>query len=179
MKWPFEAIEIINLPKDQDKATTHRYGPNTFKLHRLPVPKQGRVLGLVGTTGIGKSTALRVLAGKLKLNLNPPGWQEILTYNQGSELESYFIGILEKKSRAVIKRQYVDHIPRVAQGNTVGDLSGRELQRFAIAIAAIEKSEIYMFDEPSSYLDVKQRLKAAQAAETPLGSAEEIIETYT
>lgn len=34
-KCPFEAIQIINLPKDLDKDTTHRYGPNTFKLHRL------------------------------------------------------------------------------------------------------------------------------------------------
>jgi ATP-binding cassette subfamily E protein 1 len=44
----------------------------------------------------------------------------------------------------------------------VGDLSGGELQRFAIAAVAVQSAEIYMFDEPSSYLDVKQRLKAAQ-----------------
>lgn len=44
----------------------------------------------------------------------------------------------------------------------VGDLSGGEIQRFAIALCAIRNAEIYMFDEPSSYLDVKQRLKAAQ-----------------
>lgn len=25
---------IINLPKDLAKETTHRYGPNSFKLHR-------------------------------------------------------------------------------------------------------------------------------------------------
>jgi ATP-binding cassette subfamily E protein 1 len=68
-KCPFEAIQIINLPKDLAKDTTHRYGPNTFKLHRLPVPRPGQVLGLVGTNGIGKSTALKVLAGKLKPNL--------------------------------------------------------------------------------------------------------------
>ncbi|KAI3884096.1 hypothetical protein MKX03_027878, partial [Papaver bracteatum] len=35
--------QIINLPKDLDKATTHRYGPNIFKLHRLPVPRPGQV----------------------------------------------------------------------------------------------------------------------------------------
>lgn len=33
-KCPFEAIMIINLPKDLEKETTHRYGPNSFKLHR-------------------------------------------------------------------------------------------------------------------------------------------------
>lgn len=68
-KCPFDAISIINLPKNLEKETTHRYGPNTFKLHRLPVPRPGQVLGLVGTNGIGKSTALKILAGKLKPNL--------------------------------------------------------------------------------------------------------------
>lgn len=38
-------------------------------MYRLPVPRPGQVLGLVGTNGIGKSTALKVLAGKLKPNL--------------------------------------------------------------------------------------------------------------
>ena len=33
------------------------------------MPRPGQVLGLVGTNGIGKSTALKVLAGKLKPNL--------------------------------------------------------------------------------------------------------------
>lgn len=36
---------------------------------RLPSPRPGQVLGLVGTNGIGKSTALKILAGKLKPNL--------------------------------------------------------------------------------------------------------------
>ncbi|KAL1567774.1 ABC transporter E member 2 [Salvia divinorum] len=200
-KCPFEAIQIINLPKDLDKDTTHRYGPNTFKLHRLPVPRPGQVLGLVGTNGIGKSTALKVLAGKLKPNLgrfnNPPDWQEILTYFRGSELQNYFTRILEDNLKAIIKPQYVDHIPKIVQGNVgkvlsekderdmkqelatdlkliqvmdrnVGDLSGGELQRFAIAVAALQNADIYMFDEPSSYLDVKQRLKAAQVVRSLL-----------
>lgn len=53
-------------------------------------------------------------------------------------------------------------------GRNVGDLSGGELQRFAIAVVAIQSAEIYMFDEPSSYLDVKQRLKAAQVVRSLL-----------
>lgn len=68
-KCPFQAIEIINLPKDLSSHTTHRYGPNTFKLHRLPTPRPGQVLGLVGTNGIGKSTALA--AGRLRARLDP------------------------------------------------------------------------------------------------------------
>ncbi|CAA0820410.1 ABC transporter E family member 2 [Striga hermonthica] len=207
-KCPFEAIQIINLPKDLDKDTTHRYGPNTFKLHRLPVPRPGQVLGLVGTNGIGKSTALKVLAGKLKPNLgrfiDPPDWQEILTYFRGSELQNYFTRVLEDNLKAIIKPQYVDNIHKNAQGNVgqvlaqanerhlieelgvdlelnrvmdrnVEDLSGGELQRFSIAFAALHDADIYMFDEPSSYLDVKQRLKAAQVIRSLLKPSSYVI----
>lgn len=41
--------------------------------------------------------------------------------------------------------------------------AGGELQRFAIAVVAAQQADVYMIDEPSSYLDVRQRLKAAQA----------------
>ncbi len=48
------------------------------------------------------------------------------------------------------------------QTREVGQLSGGELQRFAIAIASVRQADIYMFDEPSSYLDIRQRLAAAR-----------------
>ncbi|XP_076316008.1 ATP-binding cassette sub-family E member 1-like [Tachypleus tridentatus] len=195
-KCPFEAISIINLPSNLQKDTTHRYNQNSFKLHRLPTPRPGEVLGLVGTNGIGKSTALKILAGKLKPNLGrfnaPPDWTEILAYFRGSELQNYFTKILEDDLKAIIKPQYVDQIPKAVKGSVqqlldkkdelrnqdsvcemldlknvrdrnVENLSGGELQRFACAMVCIQKADIFMFDEPSSYLDVKQRLKAAQA----------------
>ncbi|KAG8216864.1 RNAse L inhibitor-type ATP binding cassette protein [Butyriboletus roseoflavus] len=194
---PFEAIAIINLPTNLESEVTHRYTANAFKLHRLPTPRPGQVLGLVGTNGIGKSTALKILAGKLKPNLgrydDPPDWQEILKYFRGSELQNYFTKVLEDNLKALIKPQYVDHIPRAIKGTMtvdqmldskleldnkqkmsddlelthvlereVSQLSGGELQRFAIAMSCIQKADVYMFDEPSSYLDIKQRLKAAE-----------------
>ncbi|XP_071377659.1 ATP-binding cassette sub-family E member 1 [Centroberyx affinis] len=195
-KCPFGAISIINLPSSLEDQTTHRYCANSFKLHRLPVPRPGEVLGLVGSNGIGKSTALKILAGKQKPNLGeydaPPDWQEILTYFRGSELQNYFTKILEDDLKAIVKPQYVDQIPKTVKGNVgsilnrkddtksedvvceqldlthlrdrnVEDLSGGELQRFACAVVCIQKADIFMFDEPSSYLDVKQRLKAAIA----------------
>ena len=44
----------------------------------------------------------------------------------------------------------------------VGQLSGGELQRFIIGLTCVQNVDVYMFDEPSSYLDVKQRLNAAR-----------------
>ncbi len=172
------------------------------------MPRPGQVLGLVGTNGIGKSTALKILAGKMKPNLgrfdNPPDWQEILAHFRGSDLQNYFTRILEDTMKATIKPQYVDHIPQAIKGQ-VGEvlkskdersevegkdvlgwatemaelnhlldrdirvLSGGELQRFAIAAVAVQVSDVYMFDEPSSYLDVKQRLTAAHMIREILG----------
>lgn len=91
-KCPFGAINIINLPTNLESQITHRYSANSFKLHRLPTPRPGQVLGLVGSNGIGKSTALKILSGKLKPNLgrydNPPDWQDVIKHFRGSELQS-------------------------------------------------------------------------------------------
>jgi energy-coupling factor transporter ATP-binding protein EcfA2 len=89
------------------------------------MPRPGQVLGLVGTNGIGKSTALKILAGKMKPNLgrfdSPPDWEEILVHFRGSELQNYFTRILEDTMKASIKPQYVDHIPKVIKGK-VGEI---------------------------------------------------------
>lgn len=104
---PYTAITIINLPKGLENQVTHRYGANSFKLHRLPTPRSGEVLGLVGTNGIGKSTALRVLSGNMKPNMgnfeNPPDWKEILKHFRGSELQNFFQRMLETDLKALIK----------------------------------------------------------------------------
>merc|ERR1712070_151972 len=129
-KCPMDAIQIINLPKNLGSNTTHRYSANSFKLHRLPIPRAGQVLGLVGTNGIGKSTALKILAGKQKPNLGrfetPPDWQEILGHFRGSELQNYFTKILEDNLKAIIKPQYVDHIPKAISGKVEDILKQKE-----------------------------------------------------
>ena len=52
-KCPFDAIRIINLPKNLESETTHRFGQNAFKLHRLPYPQLSNVLGLVDHSRAG------------------------------------------------------------------------------------------------------------------------------
>jgi ATP-binding cassette subfamily E protein 1 len=53
----------------------------------------------------------------------------------------------------------------------VEHLSGGELQRFAIAVVAAQKADVYMIDEPSSYLDVRQRLHAAKVSAALINQA--------
>ena len=57
----------------------------------------------------------------------------------------------------------------------VGQLSGGELQRFIIGLTCVQNVDIYMFDEPSSYLDVKQRLNAARMIRSMLADHKYVI----
>merc|ERR1719460_251411 len=117
-KCPGDAVRIVNLPSNMETDCTHRYGENAFKLHGLPTPRAGCVLGLLGTNGIGKSTALKILAGKLKPNLgrlvDPPSWEEILTYYRGSAVQ--------------LDTDYV----RKLRGRVVGDVLRQRDQRNAM-----------------------------------------------
>ncbi|MCX8162009.1 MAG: ribosome biogenesis/translation initiation ATPase RLI [Nitrososphaerota archaeon] len=193
---PFKAISIVNLPGELEGECIHRYGVNGFKLFRLPIPTRSTVLGLVGKNGVGKSTSLRILAGKLKPNLgivegDPPSWDSIVEYFSGTSLKDYFSRLASGELRVSYKPQYVDVIPRVFRGEAgkllsrldergvldevrsileleevmdrgVDVLSGGELQRVAVAAVVCRDADVYIFDEPSSYLDVRQRLKVAR-----------------
>ncbi len=194
-KGPFTALSIVNLPDELEGECSHRFGQNTFKLFRLPIPSPEGVLGLLGQNGIGKSTALKILSGEIKLNLGkydqPPEWPEVIQHFRGSTLQDYLQKLSEKQLRVVSKPQYVDKLPQAVSGKVssllkkvderdmfktlteqlqldsilnrgIDVLSGGELQRVAIAATISRNADVYLFDEPSSYLDVQQRLQAAR-----------------
>ena len=104
-----------------------------FKLYGLPSPHAGCVLGILGTNGIGKSTALKVLSGKLKPNLGrlktPPSWQEIISYYRGSDMQKYLVRLLENDFRCVTKVQLdADYVHKL-KGRIVGDVLREHDQR--------------------------------------------------
>jgi len=68
-KCPFDAIRIIGLPEALKEDLVHQYGKNAFRLFRLPVPKEGEVIGLLGPNGIGKTTCVSLLSGEVAPNL--------------------------------------------------------------------------------------------------------------
>ena len=122
---PFEAITIVNLATELATDKIHQYGQNSFRLYKLPTPRKGEVVGLLGRNGIGKSTVINILSGNLKPNLGkfdqPPEWDEILKLYSGTELKSHFEKIKDEQISASIKPQQVYNISQVFDG------TGKEL----------------------------------------------------
>jgi ATP-binding cassette subfamily E protein 1 len=192
---PFDAIDILNLSEELKSDKIHQYGVNSFRLFRIPTVRRGQVVGLVGRNGIGKSTALKILAGQLVPNLGDyegqATWDRFLQYLSGREMKEHFERVADGELRVSLKPQAVYRLPEAWKKGTellleqmderkkmdevvdtlnlretlkkkVPDLSGGELQRVAVAAAALKDADLYLFDEPSSYNDVYQRLAVSK-----------------
>lgn len=193
---PYHAIHMVKLPDKLTKRPTHRYGKDSFILYNMPVPQFGKVVGIVGVNGIGKSTAIKILAGVIKPNLGEvdqqtPTIETVIQLFKGTEAQNYFQKVKEGKIQISYKPQEIELIPKARTGkvrtllervdqqqklidvaslldiapildNDIATISGGELQRVAIAAAVLKEANVYIFDEPSSYLDVKQRIKVAR-----------------
>ena len=134
----------------------------------------------------------------------PPDWQEIIQSFRGSPLQKYFEKLSKGKLNVVHKPQYVDKIPKVVEGKVskllasadekselqrltedlqlqeimdrqINVLSGGELQRVAIAAVASRRADVYIFDEPSSHLDVGQRISASRTIRGLVGEDKIVI----
>ena len=187
---PYEAIKIIGVPERENGKEVHRYGTNGFVLYGLPSLEMKGVVGILGQNGTGKSTILNILNGTLTPNFakSEGNKEEVLENYKGTYLGEYLSKVYADKIRISLKPQYVDSISRHFTGQVsdllkqYGDgakskleemgiggifhkdvryLSGGELQQLAICAALLKAADLYFFDEPSSYLDISQRLKIA------------------
>ncbi len=203
-KCPFDAIKILNTPEADESEIVHRYGYNGFRLYRLPLPPARGITGLLGPNGTGKSTALRLLAGREVPNLGeyaaPGSWERVLDRYRGTALRAHFERVAKGELRSVVKPQYVDRLAE--ESTTVGEfvdaaggpsrrvleevglehrtdrrlteLSGGELQLAAIARTLASDADLYLVDEPSSYLDIIHRLRVARLLRR-LGESKSVV----
>jgi len=122
---------------------------------------------------------------------SPDNWDHLIDHFKGSTLQSYFKNLSESNIKVVHKPQMVDQLPKFVKGNVsdllssadergkfeevvetldlknvlsreIANLSGGELQRVAIAASFVREGDFYYFDEPTSWLDVRQRLNAVK-----------------
>ncbi len=190
-----ESIKIINLPSHLQQAPIHRYSKNGFALYNLPIPVFGKVVGILGRNGIGKSTAMKILGGLFIPNFGnferEGTWDDLIARFKGSEAQLYFEKVKAGEIVVSYKPQQVDLIPQTTSGTVrsvlekvdgrgkfdeivealdlsrvlerdISKLSGGELQRLAIAATVLKEANLYVFDEPTSFLDIKQRIRVGK-----------------
>ncbi len=133
------------------------------------------------------SNLIKPNLGKWK---NPPEFKEVLQHFKGTEMQRFMEKLQKNEIVISYKPQQVDLIPKQFSGTvrellqrtgtngalpaivkqlqlapfldtSIAAVSGGELQRVAIAAAALKNANLYLFDEPTSYLDIKQRLKVS------------------
>lgn len=167
------AFRLYRLPVPKKGMVTGILGPN----------------GIGKTTAIKILSGTEIPnLGRFK---DPPSKEEVLAHFAGTETHGYLQAVYNGDVRIAVKPQYVDKLPAVHSGpvrelldkvgqriplqeavemfeldqiidRTLGDLSGGELQRVAIAATMMKDADVYFFDEPSSYLDIHQRLRMAR-----------------
>ena len=188
---PFGAIRIVNIPSGIGDFIVNRYGENGFRLYRMPIMETGNVLGLLGQNGIGKSTIVEILSKNIRPNFEEFAKTysdaEIVNKFKGTPMHKYMDLLYKNKLKIAIKPQMIDiyekctvseylkslkistnsdicetlNINEIINSN-ITTLSGGEMQRLACTITLSMKADVYIFDEPSNYLDIKQRMNIAK-----------------
>lgn len=177
---PFNAISIINLPK---RLTTpiYSYGPNHFRIYSFPRIAPGTVAGLIGQNGIGKSTTMKLLSGLKRPNFGEDKLtdDEIIRKVRGTSMQNYFEKLYQNDMKFVLKIQNIEQFRR-KHGNKmvsaingsdfvpgpdrkISSLSGGQLQKLICHSIMRIPADVYLFDEPSNFLDIEQRLAMAES----------------
>ena len=208
---PAKAIYVKNLLEEPlESIPTHTYQDinkneeeiKGFRLYNLPTLISGKVSGLCGPNGIGKTTVLNIISGKLMPNFGRTEiksekiqWNNVIKNIKESEMRNHFVAMSHGDRKIAYKQQVLRVLFEKYQGKTVLEIlnsendgisskffqnimdyldihaiserlleqcSGGELQRFAISLVLIKKADIYVIDEPCTFLDVKKRIKLAQ-----------------
>ncbi len=136
-----------------------KYDRFTLKVDEGNVRK-GEVIGIVGPNAIGKSTFIKLIAGTESPDVGDKLSEVKVSYkpqyiNLGFEGTVGEYARIKNISQVCITEFELEHLMH----KNVGNLSGGELQRVAVASAISEDADIYLLDEPSAFLDIEQRMR--------------------
>ena len=191
---PFDAIRIINLPDEMMKEITFQYGVNTFRTYNIASPEEGKIIGLIGRNGIGKTTNINLVSGAIKPNFGELSAQltdsDIIKRFRGKEIQPYLTMLyggsvrvskkpqdfeLRGKVRDIVKENRYGIVRQQLMERDASTLSGGEAQLIEIARTMDLDRDVYIFDEPMNYLDVSQRINVAETIRERLGGKTVVV----
>ncbi|WP_067092438.1 ribosome biogenesis/translation initiation ATPase RLI [Methanobrevibacter curvatus] len=181
------SFELFSLPTIREGAVTGILGPNG-----------------IGKSTILRILSGELIPNLGNFDEETKNWDEIIKHFKGSELQQYFKNLSNNDIKTVHKSQMVDQLPKFVKGNVnnllsgldeignfdeiindlslknvlereIKNLSGGELQRVAIAAACLRDADFYYFDEPTSWLDVSQRLNAVKVIRDLAESGKSVV----
>jgi ATP-binding cassette subfamily E protein 1 len=130
---------------------------------------RGEVIGVLGPNATGKTTFVKILAGLLKPESGKIDAEVKVSYKPQYIKPEEDLTVIEaiRKVTDISSSFFQSEISKPLEiealyDRKLGELSGGELQRTAIAVCLSREAEVYLLDEPSAYLDVEQRLKVAK-----------------
>ncbi len=170
-RYSMNGFRLFRLPAPREKQVVGILGPNGMGKSTAINALSGQLIPNLGDWD----------------NLEP-NWENVIAELPRGELRDHLTTVSEDGVKIAVKPQYVDHLPKVIKGNVgnllsnvdekeelelvcqelgishilerdINQLSGGELQRVAIAATILREADIYFFDEPSSYLDIHERMR--------------------
>ena len=179
-------IDIINLSKKYGKV--HALDDVSFQI------KEGKIIGIFGINGVGKSTILKSIAGVIR-----PDKGKILIdgeeinhklYNKIAfipDVDTYFPHLTIKESLAFMKEFYINwdeekaynmlKIFNLTDDQMISNLSKGNRARVKIILGFAQNAKYILLDEPFSGIDIFKREEFIKAILTFMNDDESIIIT--
>lgn len=151
------------------------------------VIRRGETIALLGPNGVGKSTLIKLLIGKIKPDSGVVEWnrmnslgyysQEFEDFDMSKTVLQLFMDNCKRMESFCRPFLGKFNFPSKVVHQTVGTLSGGEKTRLSIAMLCSTDANILILDEPTTYLDVMSQRVILEALKSYTGTM--IIVSHT